>query len=57
MTDKNKKTKNVEKEIIARRDFVICQNEHYYEIKEGDNVKELGIPSKFYDNLKTEKVI
>lgn len=45
------------KKIIAKKDFVICQNEHYYEIKKGDNITELNIPSRFYENLTTENII
>ena len=52
---KDKKT--VKKNIIAKKDFLIVQNDERYEIKEGDDINELNIPSRFYDNLKTEKVI
>lgn len=45
--------------LIAKRDFIIVQhdgeNEHKYEIKEGDDVSYL--PEQFLKNLKTEEVI
>lgn len=40
---------------IAKRDFVIHQNEFHFEIKEGDDLSE--IPERFHQNLKTEQVI
>lgn len=50
-------TDNNDKKIIAKKDFVICHNEYFYDIKKGDNINELNIPKKFLENLKTEKVI
>ena len=41
--------------LIAKRDFTICQNEHFIEIKAGDDIS--SVPEKFIENLKTEKVI
>lgn len=45
------------KKIIAKRDFVIHQNDHHYEIKKGDDIVKLKVPQVFFENLKTEKVI
>ncbi|HVH96867.1 MAG TPA: hypothetical protein VM682_07990 [Bacillus sp. (in: firmicutes)] len=42
-------------EFIAKKDFVICQNEHFHEIKAGDDLSK--IPEKFHANLKTEGVL
>jgi hypothetical protein len=42
-------------DMIAKKDFVIHQNEHHYEIKKGDDVSD--IPKQFHANLKTEEVI
>lgn len=39
----------------AKRDFVICQNDFYFEIKRGDSLDK--VPVKYHDNLKTEGVI
>ena len=41
--------------LIAKRDFIIHQNDIHIEIKEGDDVTEL--PKEFLANLKTEQVI
>ncbi len=60
MSNKTKKTTEVEPEvkpIIAKRDFIICQNAEYYDIKEGDDILELKVPERFHINLKTEQVI
>jgi hypothetical protein len=60
MTKKNESAtaeKKVQKKIIAKRDFVIHQNDVHIEIKEGDDINELNIPERFIVNLKTEKVI
>ncbi len=43
------------KDLVALRDFVICWNEYYKEIKAGDDISD--VPEMFYENLKTEKVI
>jgi len=43
--------------LIAKRDFIIAQNSYYFAIKRGDDIIKLGIPAKFYENLKTEKII
>lgn len=40
---------------LAKRDFVIHQNEFHFEIKRGEDLSE--IPERFYQNLKTEGVI
>ena len=42
--------------LIAKRDFLIVQNQHFYDIKKGDDIEKLKVPLKFYDNLKTEKI-
>ena len=54
MEKEEKKKPKKEKKLIALKDFVVCHNEHYYEIKEGEEVK---VPEMFLENLKTEKVI
>lgn len=41
-------------EIKPLKDFVICMNEHLYDIKKGEKIK---VPEMFLVNLKTEKVI
>lgn len=51
------KKKETKENIIAKKDFLIVQNNERYEIKKGDNIKELNIPEKFYQNLKTESII
>lgn len=50
---KDEKAKKVSK-LIAKKDHVIKHNEHYIEIKKGDEVK---VPEKFIETLKTENVI
>lgn len=40
---------------VAKRDFVIHQNEYHFEIKAGDDLSH--IPELFIENLKTENVI
>ena len=40
---------------IAKKDFVIHQNEFHFEIKKGDDLRD--IPERFHQNLKTENVI
>jgi len=44
-------------EVIALRDFTITQNDEQYIIKKGDCIKQLCIPEKYFQNLKTEQVI
>jgi hypothetical protein len=51
-------TETIEKtkaRLIAKRDFVIHQNEHHIEIKAGDDLS--SVPKMFLENLKTENVI
>ncbi len=45
------------KPMIAKKDFIIVQNEERYEIKEGDDISELQIPERFYENLTIEGVL
>lgn len=45
------------KKIIAKKDFVICHNEHHFVINKGDDIIKLGVPKVFHENLKTERVI
>lgn len=45
------------KALIAKRDFVIHQNEVHIEIKAGQDLADLEIPERFFENLKTEGVI
>lgn len=52
MTDK----KNSEKEIIAKKDWIIVQNKFRFVIKK-DKPLPQGIPSKLMVALKTEQVI
>lgn len=42
---------------IALKDFVLCQNEHFFDIKEGDDLDKIGVPDLFNDNLITEQVL
>ena len=42
---------------IALKDFTICQNDVFIEIKKGDDVSKMDIPSRFTENLITEKVL
>lgn len=51
---KEVKTKSEFTEIKPLKDFVICMNEFYYEIKKGEKIK---VHKMFLPNLKTEKVI
>lgn len=39
----------------AKKDHVILQNDFRVDIKKGDDLSE--IPERFYDTLKTEKII
>jgi hypothetical protein len=41
--------------LIAKKDFVISQNEYFREIKTGDDLAD--VPERFHDNLKVEKVL
>lgn len=52
VTETIEKTKS---RLIAKRDFVIHQNEHHIEIKAGDDLS--NVPKMFLENLKTENVI
>lgn len=45
------------KKIIAKRDFEFICNEHHVVILKGDDIVKNGIPEKYHQNLKTEKVI
>jgi hypothetical protein len=44
-------------EMIAKRDFLIVQNDVRIEIKEGDDLSVMNIPAEYMENLKTEGVI
>lgn len=58
MTEKEFRTgKKAKSGMIALKDFVICANDDFFEIKKGDDIEALNIPKKYYDNLKTEQVI
>lgn len=52
-----KTKKKLKEKLIAKKDFVIFQNNEKYVIKKGDDIDKLNIPSRFFDNLKTEKII
>ncbi len=56
---KDEASKDVVKndKIIAKKDFLIVQNNERYNIKEGDDIIKLKIPKRFHINLKTEQVI
>lgn len=41
--------------LLAKKDFVVSQNDFHLEIKEGDNL--VDVPERFLENLKTEGVI
>lgn len=42
-------------EMIAKRAFLIVQNEYARQIQAGDDVSD--VPPRFHENLRTEKVI
>lgn len=50
-----KKKDDPRSQLIAKRDFVIHQNDVHIEIKEGDDVSH--VPERYWQNLKTENVI
>lgn len=52
VTETIEKTKS---RLIAKRDFVIHQNDVHIEIKAGDDLS--SVPEKYLENLKTEAVI
>lgn len=51
-----KKEKKSKKGLVAKKDFTICQNDFYLEIKKGDTINKEDV-KQFLENLKTEKVI
>ena len=55
--EKEKKKSKKQTGTIAKKDFLIVQNDYRCTIKEGDDIEELGVPKRFFDNLKTEGVI
>ena len=52
MTEKKKTSEK----LIAKKDFIIFQNETYIGIRKGDELDKDSL-KKFLDNLRTEKVI
>ena len=46
---------SMKRRVIAKRDFVIHQNEIHIVIKAGDDLSH--VPEKYLENLKTEAVI
>lgn len=54
--EEKKEKKKMKKGFEAKKDFVICQNDFYFEIKKGDIINKEEL-KKFWENLKTEKVI
>lgn len=44
-----------ESRLIAKKDFVICHNDYFKEIKKGDDISD--VPPIYIENLKTENVI
>ena len=50
--EEKKKSKN-----LAKKDFIINQNDVFISIKKGEDLDKLDIPSRFNETLKTEKVI
>ena len=57
MTDGSENRVAKKDKMIAKKDFLIVQNDERYDIKKGDDIVELKVPKKFHDNLKTEQVI
>lgn len=57
LREKDSESKKATSSVIAKKDFVICQNDCFLEIKKGDKIDDLKIPTKFIQNLKTEQVI
>jgi len=55
MGNEYQEIKDDEKTLIAKRDFVIFQNDFRADIKKGDDLSE--IPEIYHQNLKTEGVI
>lgn len=41
----------------ALKDHVLSQNEYHFDIKKGDDLDKLGVPSQFDNVLITEKVL
>ncbi len=54
---KEKTDSNTAAKRVAKRDFVLCFNEYFFDIKSGDDLDALGVPHMFNMNLRTEKVI
>lgn len=52
--EKLKKKMSLGKKLIAKKDWLIVQNDERYEIKKGD---EVNVPKKFLEALKSENVI
>lgn len=49
------KSKGAAGELVAKKEFMIVQNEYRREIKVGDDLKD--VPEKYHANLATEGVI
>lgn len=47
--------KPAEKARIAKKDFVICQNQYRREIRSGEDISD--VPEVYLPNLKTEGVL
>jgi hypothetical protein len=55
MSEKSKKKQPAKEAMIAKRDFLIVQNDYRREIKTGDDISD--VPERYHENLRTEKVI
>jgi hypothetical protein len=49
------KTADVSSSLVARKSFVICQNDYLRTIQPGDDLSD--VPERFIPNLKTEGVL
>lgn len=52
-----KKETGQSEEYIAKKDFVIRQNQYHIVIKKGDKLTPKVIPKQFFYNLKIENII
>jgi hypothetical protein len=56
MSEKKEEKKEIKDEkLVAKKDFIINQNDHHFNIKKGDELSL--VPKHFLPNLKTEGVI
>lgn len=57
MNEEEFKTGKKKSSRIALKDHTLCQNDYFFDIKEGDDLNDLKIPDFFNDTLITEKVL